>query len=138
MAQANKISRPLSPHLSIWKWGAHMAVSIFHRVTGSGLATVGTVLLVWWLAAAAGGPESYAAFIDIFTVDDGGPNIFGYVVGIGLTWALFQHLASGVRHLFLDMGALFELKSNKLAAQLCFVFSIVATIAFWAYLIAGK
>ena len=48
-------ARPLSPHLSIWRWGPHMAVSILHRVTGAGLAMVGLALLVWWLVAAASG-----------------------------------------------------------------------------------
>ena len=50
---ARTTSRPLSPHLTIWKWGPHMAVSIMHRVTGNGLATVGALGLVWWLMAAA-------------------------------------------------------------------------------------
>ena len=48
-----------------------MLVSILHRVTGSGMATVGTLLLVWWLAALAGGAESYATFLDVFTTDSG-------------------------------------------------------------------
>ena len=45
-------SRPLAPHLTIWRWGPHMLVSILHRVTGAGLATLGGGLFVWWLVAA--------------------------------------------------------------------------------------
>ncbi|MEZ0494883.1 succinate dehydrogenase, cytochrome b556 subunit [Sphingomonas sp. IW22] len=132
------VSRPLSPHLSIWKWGPHMTVSILHRVTGDGMALVGSVLLVAWLACAAAGEASYAAFLDLFTYADGRMNVVGYVFGIGLTASFFQHMASGVRHLFLDTGAGYELKRNKRGAQATFVFSVVATLALWAFLIAGK
>jgi len=138
LADVRNTARPLSPHLSIWKWGPHMAVSILHRVTGSGMATVGAVLLVWWLAALAGGEASYAQFVDVFTLKSGQLNIVGWVFGVGLTWALFQHIGNGIRHLFLDAGALFELKANKAASIGVFVFAIIATIAFWAYLIWGK
>ncbi|MGN6374438.1 MAG: succinate dehydrogenase, cytochrome b556 subunit [Sphingomonas sp.] len=138
MATQPDRSRPLSPHLSAWRWGPHMLVSILHRATGSTMATVGTVLLVWWLAAMAGGDASYGGFIDTFTVSSGGLNIVGYVVFIGLTLVFFQHMASGVRHLVLDTGAGFELKRNKTGAILTMVFSVCATIAFWAWLLAGK
>ena len=138
MATPQPPSRPLSPHLSAWKWGPHMLVSIVHRATGTAMATVGTVLLVWWLAAIAGGEARYAGFLDTFTVESGKLNVIGYIVGIGLSWTFFQHFASGIRHLVLDTGAGYELKRNKLGAILTFVFSVCATIAFWAWLLAGK
>jgi succinate dehydrogenase / fumarate reductase, cytochrome b subunit len=131
LANVRNKERPLSPHLGIWKWGPGMLVSIVHRATGSGMATVGAALLVWWLVALASGEKAYARFIDVFTKESGHLNIVGYVIGIGLTFALFQHMASGVRHFFLDVGANFELKSNKTSATLTFLFSIVATIGFW-------
>lgn len=137
MSSSNR-TRPLSPHLSIWRWGPHMAVSILHRVTGSGLATVGAVLLVWWLAAAASGESAYAGFLDIFTVQSGALNIVGYVFGIGLTFTLFQHMGSGIRHLVMDTGAMFELKANKLSAQLTWTFAIVMTVIVWGYIIGVK
>ena len=137
MSSSNR-TRPLSPHLSIWRWGPHMAVSILHRATGSGMATVGAMLLVWWLAAAASGEAAYAGFLDMFTTDSGALNILGYVIGIGLTLTFFQHMGSGVRHLVMDVGANFELKSNKRSAQLTWVWSLGATIAFWIYLLAVK
>jgi succinate dehydrogenase / fumarate reductase, cytochrome b subunit len=137
MSSSNR-TRPLSPHLTIWRWGPHMAVSIMHRVTGSGMATVGAILLVWWLAAAASGEAAYARFIDMFTKSTGELNILGYLVGIGLSLVFFQHMASGVRHLVMDVGANFELKSNKRSAQLTWVFSVVATALFWAYLLGVK
>ncbi len=112
-----------------------MAVSIVHRVTGSGMATVGTILLVWWLSAMASGAAAYAAFLDLFTVSSGKLNVAGYVVGIGLTLSFFQHMASGVRHLFLDAGANFELGANKRSALATFAFAIVATGIFWVVLL---
>lgn len=138
MASPHPTLRPRSPHLSVWKWGPHMLVSILHRATGDGMATVGTVLFVWWLAALAGGPATYAQFVDVFTVKSGALNPLGYLFGIGLTLAFFQHMASGIRHLVLDTGAGYELKTNKLWAQSTMLVSVVLTIAYWAYLLAGK
>ena len=138
MATQPERSRPLSPHLTAWKWGPHMLVSILHRATGDGMALVGTILFVWWLAALAGGDARYAGFVDTFTYSNGSLNALGYIFGIGLTLAFFQHMASGIRHLVLDTGAGFELKTNKSFAILTMVFSVLATIAFWAYLLAGK
>ena len=133
MASRNP-ARPLSPHLQIYKWGPHMLVSILHRAAGSGMATVGTGLLVWWLAAIAGGAESYATFIDVFTADTGALNVIGYVIGIGLTLSLFQHMMTGIRHLVLDTGAGYELKRNKMGALATMVASVTLTLVFWLYL----
>ena len=129
-------NRPISPHLSIWRWGPHMTVSILHRATGDGMATVGTVLIVWWLAALAGGAQSYATFHYVFAEFAGGA--LGYLFGIGLTLSFFQHLASGVRHLVMDTGAGYELRGNKRGAMGTMVFSVAAAAAFWAYLLVGK
>jgi succinate dehydrogenase / fumarate reductase cytochrome b subunit len=112
-----------------------MAVSIVHRATGSGMATVGTILFVWWLAAMASGPAAYGAFVDLFTLSSGKLNVVGYIFGIGLTLTFFQHMASGVRHLFLDAGANFELGGNKRTALATFVVAVVLTAGFWALLL---
>lgn len=138
MATVSKLNRPRSPHLQVYKWGPHMLVSILHRATGSGLATVGTILFVWWIAAAASGAESYATFRGLFATSSGALNAFGWVLGVGLTWAFFQHLANGVRHLFMDLGANFELKSNRTSAIATIAFSVLMTIAFWAYIVTGR
>lgn len=115
-----------------------MTVSIVHRATGTGMATVGTVLLVGWLAALASGEKAYAAYLDWFTYSDGRLNIIGWVLGVGLSWALFQHIANGIRHLVMDIGAGFELRLNKTLSLATFVFSVLATIAYWAWLTVGK
>lgn len=130
-------NRPISPHLMHVKWPINMVVSIIHRALGSGMATVGAALLVWWLAALATGREAYGVFLDVFTYADGRLNALGYLVGIGLTWSLFQHMASGIRHFFLDVGANYELKGNRMSAWLTFAASSTATILFWAYLTMG-
>ncbi|GKS02518.1 succinate dehydrogenase, cytochrome b556 subunit [Sphingomonas aquatilis] len=133
-------ARPRSPHLFSgflklhYSWGPHMLVSILHRATGSGMATVGTVLLVWWLAAIAGGAESYATFHDVFTHDSGALNPLGWVIGVGMTWAFFTHALNGIRHLVMDAGAAFELKRNKMFSMVVIVGGVVLTAAFWLYL----
>ena len=119
-------NRPLSPHLQIWRWGPAMLVSILHRVSGNGLALVGLAVLLWWLGALAGGEASYASF----TAHAGA--WYGKVVLIGLTWAFFNHMASGIRHFVLDIGAGFELKSNALWSMVTPVIAIVLTAAAWA------
>ena len=125
-------ARPLSPHLSIWKWGPHMALSILHRVTGSGLAIVGALGLVWWLTAAASGPAYYAFFLEQAS------SWYGLVVMIGITWAFFQHLFSGLRHFVLDIGAGYELKTNKSWSLLIPVAAIFTTAAIWLTILSGK
>lgn len=122
--------RPLSPHLTIWKWGPHMLVSILHRVTGSGLTVVGLGVLAWWLAAIAGGEVAYDKFIKIA----GHPA--GLVVLAALTWAFWQHLFSGLRHLVLDTGAGYELRTNRFWAVMTLAGSLLATAVTW-YLLVG-
>ncbi len=129
-------ARPLSPHLTIWKWGPHMTVSILHRATGTGMATVGTFVLVWWLAALSGGAKSYAGFHHVFGEWLGGA--LGYLLGVGLTLSFFQHLATGVRHFFLDAGANYALRGNKTGAAATMVFSVVLTVLVWVYLLGFK
>lgn len=109
-----------------------MAISILHRVTGDGLAVVGGIGLVWWLAAAASGKEAYEQFLKCAT------SPIGYLVMIGLTWAFFQHLFSGLRHLVLDIGAGYELKANKSWSILLPLCALVATASMWLVIFAGK
>src|SRR4051794_34805489 len=143
--------RPLSPHLTVWRWGPGMAVSILHRITGAGLTIAGLALLTWWLMAIAGGAETYASFAgwmwaDVSQLQWGG---FATTVGslvkvllklllIGLTWAFFQHLLSGIRHLVMDSGQAFELRVNKRFAVLTVAGSIILTGALWVYVLGGR
>ncbi len=119
-------NRPLSPHLQIWKWGPHMLVSILHRVTGDGMALVGLGVFLWWLGALASGPDAYGLFQAVMT------SPIGYVVLIGLTWAFFTHMMSGLRHFVLDIGAGYELDTNKFWSIASPIIAILLTVAFWA------
>ena len=124
--------RPLSPHLTIWRWGPHMVVSILHRATGTALSIAGLAVLTWWLMATAQGQDSYAHFTKIAT------HPLGLIVLVGLTWSFFQHLLSGIRHLVMDSGAAFELGVNKTFAILTLVGSVVLTAALWIYILKVK
>lgn len=128
---AEQSARPLSPHLSVWRWGPAMAVSILHRISGGALTVAGLALLTWWLMAVAAGSDTYGDFSAI------AGTWVGLVVLIGLTWAFFQHLFSGIRHLVMDTGANFEIGQNKTSANLTIVASIVLTAALWFYILGG-
>lgn len=125
-------SRPLAPHLTVWKWGPHMLISILHRITGAGLAIVGAAALVWWLAAAASGAKAYESFADH------ADNWYGLAVGVGLTWAFFQHMLGGIRHFVLDIGAGYELSTNKLWSVITMVAALVLTALFWAFILVVR
>lgn len=125
-------ARPLSPHLTIWRWGPHMVVSILNRVTGVGLSVAGAVLFVWWLVAAASGAEAYATFTNAAT------GWFGVLVGIGMTWALVFHTFGGIRHYVLDIGAGYEIQANKRWSLITIAASVVVTAAIWAYILGVK
>lgn len=121
---ANGTSRPLSPHLQVYRWQWTMAGSIAHRATGIGL-TGGTLLLAWWLIAAAAGPEAFATaqwFI-------GSP--IGLLVMFGWTGALFYHLANGIRHLLWDAGLGLDLPNAEKGAYAAVGASVGLTILAW-------
>lgn len=124
MAATN--NRPLSPHLGIWRWGPGMTVSILHRITGVGLSILGLGILTWWLAAIAEGADAYSKVAKFAATP------IGLIILIGLTWAFFQHLLSGIRHLVMDTGAGFELPANKMFAILTIVGSVILTALVWA------
>lgn len=130
MAVAGK--RPISPHLQVYKWGPHMAVSIFHRVSGDGAAIVGGLLLLTWLGCAAAGKEAYDAFLSHITA------WYGLVVLIGLTWAFANHACSGIRHLLLDTGAGYELKSNRMWSIVSMTSGVLITAIIWLTYFYGR
>ena len=116
--------RPLSPHLTIYRWPITMTLSILHRATGIALS-VGLLALVGWLTQAAAGPEQYQYFRAAMS----GP--IGIVLLIGWTFAFFLHLANGVRHLVWDVGYGFEKSQANASAWFALVFAAVLTAVFW-------
>jgi succinate dehydrogenase / fumarate reductase, cytochrome b subunit len=117
--------RPLSPHLTIWKWQVHAVVSILHRITGNAMALGAVVLFLWWLVAAASGPAAYRSFMGVAT----GP--IGLIIGLGFTWVFFQHMCSGIRHLIMDTGEGYALDTSKAMATGTLVASVLLTLATW-------
>lgn len=124
-------TRPLSPHLQVYRLPLAAKLSISHRFTGVAL-TIGTLLLAYWLAAAAYGPESYAraqAFIGSW---------FGILLLLGWSFSLFFHLANGIRHLVWDAGFGFEKpeyrQSNLIVLGAAGALTLIAWIAGFAAL----
>jgi len=117
--------RPLSPHLQIWRWSVTMASSIFHRVSGFGLA-LGTILLAAWLLALASGPDSYAIAQAIAAHPLGRLVLFGY------TLAFVYHLLNGIRHLVWDVGHGFTPAVATRSGVAVFALTLIVTVAVWA------
>ena len=97
MADVNRGNRPLSPHLEIYRPQLNSITSILNRITGNALL-VGAILFVWWLIAAAAGPEYFA------TVDGYITSVLGDLVMLGSLLALWYHTLGGIRHLIWDTG----------------------------------
>ena len=123
-------SRPLSPHIQIYRWEINMLSSILHRATGIALA-VGTVLVTAWLFAIAAGREEYAVMYDIVASPVGQVMLFGW------TFALYFHMFSGLRHFAYDLGKLYPLKSANAAAYAALGLTLLATIATWLVVCFG-
>lgn len=122
--------RPLSPHLQIYRPILTMMMSITHRITGAGLY-FGTLLLAWWLIAAATGPEAFATaswFMD---------SILGRLILFGFTWALFTHMLGGIRHIIQDTGRGMDHPEREYLAQMIAFGGIGLTIIVWiiAYMV---
>ena len=118
------LKRPTSPHLQIYKWGPHMALSILHRASGVALGG-GTLLLAWWLISLASGPDEYAQFQTCME------SLIGKTVLLGFTLALMLHLCNGVRHLFWDMGMGLEIETTARTNMLVFLGTVVLTAVSW-------
>ena len=117
-------NRPLSPHLQVYKPQLTSILSISHRATGIALAA-GTLLLVWWLVAAATGGEAFATAQGFFG------SWFGILILFGFSYALMYHLCNGIRHLFWDAGYGFELETAYKSGWMTVGASVVLTIVAW-------
>jgi succinate dehydrogenase / fumarate reductase cytochrome b subunit len=118
-------SRPLSPHLTIYRWPVTMATSITHRATGVGLS-VGAVILAWWLVSISNGPEGWQSFHALSDTS------IGLLVVFGLTWSLVYHFLNGVRHLAWDLGYGYEKHLAERNSTMILVGSVVIAAAIFA------
>ena len=121
---AEKIKRPLSPHLQIYRPQMTSVMSILHRATGYALA-VGTIMVIWLLVAAATGPEAYSVFIWFANTLIGKLMLFGWSV------ALFFHLCNGIRHLIWDTGRMFKIEHVYLGGYFVLLATAVMTVWLW-------
>ena len=115
---------PVSPHLQIYRMPLTALLSITHRLTGIFLA-LGSVLLIWILAAAAQGAEAYAVVIPHFQA------WYGQIFLLGFLFSLYLHFCNGIRHLFWDVGYGFELETVDLTAKIAIAVALVLTVATW-------
>ena len=122
--------RPISPHLQIYRWQLTSVLSILHRAAGVWLS-IGTIVLVWWLVAAASSPEAFdavAEFLDSW---------LGMVLLLGWSVALFYHLCNGIRHLVWDTGHALDLRSTYLGGWFVLGGTAALTLIAWGAVISG-
>jgi succinate dehydrogenase / fumarate reductase cytochrome b subunit len=123
-SEAVLVQRPLSPHLGVYRWAPTMLTSILNRATGVALS-VGALVLVWWLVAAASGPEAFATVQNFL----GSP--LGLLMLLGWTASLFYHLFAGLRHLAWDAGHGLDKPGLNAATWLVLALSGLATLLVW-------
>ncbi len=116
--------RPLSPHLQIYRPQITSILSILHRLTGIAIG-VGTLVLAWWLIAAAIGPEAYGNVQWFLS------SWFGRCILLVFTFCFFYHLCNGIRHLGWDMGWGLELATLHITAWIVITAAIVLTLLSW-------
>ena len=116
--------RPLSPHLTIYRWPITMVLSIFHRLTGVALS-VGLVAFVLWVEAIAYDFIPYDAVYSFMQ------SVPGQVLLLGWCFSFFFHLANGVRHLIWDTGRLFEKQQADRSAWFVLAVSTLLTLFYW-------
>ena len=124
-------ARPLSPHLSLYRWQVQMTTSILHRASGIALSA-GTILLLAALLALAAGPEPWARIVAFC---DGW---IGRVLLLGWTWSFAFHLLNGIRHLLQDLGWGFQPAQFVRNGWLVVAGSAVLTALVWACVLAQK
>jgi succinate dehydrogenase / fumarate reductase cytochrome b subunit len=118
------VARPLSPHLQIYRMTLTMAMSIIHRITGGALY-LGTLLLAWWLIAAASGPTAFGTaqwFLSSF---------LGRLILFGYTWALLHHMLGGIRHFIWDLGYGFGPSDREWLTRATLIGSVGLTLLVW-------
>jgi succinate dehydrogenase / fumarate reductase cytochrome b subunit len=118
-------SRPLSPHLQVYKPQITSSLSILHRITGVALAA-GLLVLALWLGSAAYGAKSFDA-VQAFL-----GSAFGRLLIFGWSVALFFHLANGIRHLAWDFGYGFANEHVTKSGYAVIAATLVMTLAAWA------
>jgi succinate dehydrogenase / fumarate reductase cytochrome b subunit len=131
MATMPQTARPISPHLSVYRWEIQMVVSIVHRVTGVFLA-LGSLMLICLLSSLAFGPDAFAR------TQHYALTLPGLVLLLGWSWSLAFHLLNGLRHLFEDIGWGFAVRRFMATGWLVVIGSLVLTAMIWGWVMLGR
>ena len=123
--------RPLSPHLQVHRLHINMVMSILHRITGVVLY-FGSLLLAWWMFAAAAGPDYFAFVNGLFAT------WLGAIVLIGYSWVLIHHMLGGVRHFVWDTGSGLDIPTVDLMSWGTIILSVILTAGLWVYVAAER
>ena len=122
----NDSKNPLSPHLQIYRWHISSLLSITHRISGV-INLLALILIFFWLTALSLGENNYESFLLIIN------SFFGKFILIGFTWSMIFHLLSGARHLVLDLGYGFKIKTANISGIIVIISSLILTIIFWLF-----
>ena len=117
---------PLSPHLQIYRWHISSLISITHRISGV-INLLALILIFFWLLFLSIGESNYELFLQLIN------SFFGKFILIGFTWSMSFQALSGIRHLFLDLGFGFEIKTANISGTIVIISSLIFTIIFWLF-----
>jgi len=126
------VNRPLSPHLQVYDMlQMTSAMSISHRITGV-VWSLGAIVLVWWLVAAASGPAAFA------TVQGVLGSFLGILFLIAMTATAWFHTLGGIRHLIWDAGYGYDMPSVYRSGHMVLIGTAVLTAATWLLLFLSR
>lgn len=128
MAQPN---RPLSPHLSVYRWEVSNTLSIVHRLTGV-MLSFGALAFTTWLVGMAAGPDSYLSVVGWLR------SPLGVVLLFAWTFCFFYHLCNGLRHLAWDAGYGFEIAQARASGFAALAAAVLLTLVFWVVALTGN
>ena len=129
MANSSGPSRPLSPHLQVWKFHPTMLSSILHRASGV-VNYVGAVLVALWLIALASGEAAYTGLMDML---NGPIKLLVIIALVGFTLSLIYHMLNGIRHLVWDAGKGFDPKASNTRSKFIMGISVGLTAGIWLF-----
>ena len=114
-------NNPLSPHLQVYKWHVSSLISIATRIIGIINILVITLICIWFASLLLG--ESNYKIINILL-----QSFFGKFMVIGITWSFSFQILSEIRHLIMDLGYGFEIKTTNITGVIVIIFSFILTI----------
>ena len=115
---------PLSPHIQIYKWHISSLVSISHRITGI-INIIAITIICLFASLLVLGENSYEmAYLFL-------NSMFGKFLILGLTWSFLFQVLSEIRHLIMDLGYGFEIKTTRITGLMVILGSVVLTIVFY-------